>query len=144
MSAVAKGSAVLVFGLVAASYGFGYAQASRPEKVEVPVIKTEIRTETETIEVVKTEPLPKSCNDLPIYAGRVVEADGVLDEAVGNIQLALVELGRAAFTGDVPKINEVTEVINRNRRIINENVVDRAQASINLTNQLELCKLGLK
>jgi len=144
MSAVAKGMAVLTLGIAAVSYGLGHAQASRPEKVEVPVYKTEIRTETETVEVVKTEPLPESCKTLPLYAAKVAEGNGVLDTAVGDIQLALLELGRAAYMRDIPKINEVTEVINRNRRIIDENVVDRAQATVNLTTQLELCELGIE
>lgn len=144
MGAVAKGGAVLVFGVFCLGYGFGHAQGDKPDEVKVPVYKTKYVTETETVEVVKTEPLPKSCKDLPIYAAKVVEGNGVLDTAVADIQLALVELGRATQAADVPQINKATEVINKNRRIIDENTVTRSQASINLTNQLELCESGLK
>jgi hypothetical protein len=143
MTSATKGYFVIGLAVMGLTYGCGYAQANT-EYIEVPVVKKEYVYQTKEVEVVKTEPLPSACSELPALAAKVTEGDNILDGAVGEIQLALQELGRAAFEQDINQINEVTEVIREQKGIIDETVIVRAQSTINLDKASAQCEKGLK
>lgn len=130
-----------VFLVLCLGYVLGHSNAEVvTKKVEVPVYKTQIKTVHETVTVDNTKPVPESCTDLPSYADKVNDADGILTKASGEIKLALSDMGRAAYSGDVTRINEATETINKNKDAIDAAAVARAEASSDLDSALSRCE----
>lgn len=101
-------SGALVFGIAVGAHS-----GSVPETrfIHGPTV---YKTHTVTEEVTVPKPLPESCTESVRLVGEVLKHFGPVDkqsESVGNIGLALQELGRAIGEGDVQATNNAIEVV---------------------------------
>jgi hypothetical protein len=136
----------ILFGAVCAgflvSWLWGYSQTYvKTVTVQVPVVKTVIKTETKTVSI--QADLPAVCKDLQEQATLVYTSTGGMSKASGAIQLALNSLGRAAWKGDVAQINTVTVEIRTQNDRLAKATVDQADATTRFKKSLQSCEEAL-
>lgn len=115
----------------AVALGVAYSLGSCGEHVEVktetrfvkvPVVKTHVEYKDKML------PYPESCTEALAAAERITANDAEQTKAVGEILLALQDLGSAAAFDDVAKINETTEIVRKEGGTLNDTVLERNTA----------------
>lgn len=135
-----------VFALVVAlsvAYSLGSCGEHVETKTEVKIVKVPVvKTHIETKEV--TLPYPESCTEALEASSRITANDGVQTAAVGEILLALQDMGTAAAFNDVEKVNELTSIVREQGGILNTSVLERDTAISTFETYLSKCKAELE
>lgn len=130
----------LLFLAVVLGYGLGLSNADiKVEKVEV--IKSLPIKVTKTVET--RIPLPEACMEVAEKADALSVNDSRQTKAVGDIKLALQDLGTESFLGDVREVNRLIEVINEQKGIIDDSVIAKDEARLAYENEIETCQQQL-
>lgn len=135
---------VLVF---VVALGVAYSLGSCGEQVEtktevkvvkVPVVKTHVEYKETPL------PYPESCTDALEASSRITANDGVQTAAVGEILLALQDMGTAAAFNDVQKVNELVSIVRKQGGILNTSVQERTAAINTFETYLAKCQTEMK
>jgi len=142
------GKPARVFGVLvvlAIGYSLGSCGSDTPKTVtkteikvvEVPTVKTRIEYRDKVI------PYPDSCNTAVEQLSRIHEEDAVQTKAVGEILLALQEMGTAAAFNDIHEVNRLVEIVREEGSKINATVLERNKAMITFKSYLTQCETAI-
>lgn len=138
--------AKIIAGLVVLALGYSLGSCGND-------VETVTKTETKIIripEVVthveykdKYAPMPEACYTAVEVLPSISRGDAIQTAAVGEILLALQDMGRAAAMNDVHEVNRLTEIVREEGYKINTSVLDRNQAMSTFNSYLKQCEAAM-
>jgi hypothetical protein len=136
----------IIAGLVVLALGYSLGSCGNDvetvTKTETKIIRVpEVVTHVEYKD--KAVPLPEACYTAAEVLPRISEGDATQTAAVGEILLALQDMGRAAAMNDVHEVNRLTEVVREEGYKLNTSVLDRNQAMSTFNSYLKQCEAAM-
>ncbi len=133
---------------IAFVFALGYEKGASEVKVVTKTVEKRVEipgpTKTVTVTDTKTVPVPQPCLDAIDQLPRIAASNKVQSDAAGELLLALQEMGTEAFLKDIPKLNDLTEVVREETSRINASATDSLLTMDTFDTFLKQCNAQIK
>ena len=133
---------------VAFIYAVGYEKGASEVQVVTKTVEKRVEvpgpTKTVTVTDTRTVPIPQPCLDAIDQLPRIAASNKIQSDAAGELLLALQEAGTEAFFKDIPKLNDLTEVVREQTSRINASATDSLLVMDTFDTFLKQCNTEIK